>query len=110
MVIEDFHYLSLDERRKFAFDMKALWGYGVFLVIVGVWSEQNLLTFLNRDLSGRVREVPIVWTHDDLARILRRVALRSPSSSRRSSRTGPLLIVSGTLGSCSGSSSGHWMS
>lgn len=71
VVIEDFHYLSLEERRKFAFDMKALWDYGVFLVIVGVWSEQNLLIFLNPDLSGRVREVPIVWTDADLAKIFK---------------------------------------
>jgi hypothetical protein len=72
LVIEDFHYLSLEERRKFAFDMKALWDYGVFVVIVGVWSEQNLLTFLNPDLTGRVREVPIVWTDADLAKIFER--------------------------------------
>lgn len=66
LVIEDFHYLSVEERRSFAFDLKALWDYGVFVVIVGVWSEQNMLLFLNSDLSGRVREVPIVWTAPDL--------------------------------------------
>lgn len=66
LVIEDFHYLSVDERRAFAFDLKALWDYGVFVVIVGVWSEQNMLLFLNPDLTGRVREVPIVWTEADL--------------------------------------------
>jgi hypothetical protein len=57
LVIEDFHYLSVEERRAFAFDLKALWDYGVFVVIVGVWSEQNMLLFLNSDLSGRVREI-----------------------------------------------------
>jgi hypothetical protein len=62
----DFHYLSVDERRAFAFDLKALWDYGVFVVIVGVWSEQNMLLFLNPDLAGRVREVPIVWSASDL--------------------------------------------
>lgn len=66
LVIEDFHYLSVDERRAFAFDLKALWDYGVFVVIVGVWSEQNMLLFLNPDLAGRVREVPIVWSASDL--------------------------------------------
>jgi hypothetical protein len=72
LVIEDFHYLSVDERRAFAFDLKALWDYGVFVVIVGVWSEQNLLMFLNPDLSGRVVEVPIVWTVKDLQKIFAR--------------------------------------
>jgi hypothetical protein len=72
LVIEDFHYLSVDERRTFAFDLKALWDYGVFVVIVGVWSEQNMLLFLNPDLTGRVREVPIVWGYRDLRRIFER--------------------------------------
>jgi hypothetical protein len=69
LVIEDFHYLSIDERRKFAFDLKALWDFGVFVIIVGVWSAQNMLLYLNPDLTGRVQEIPIVWTHDDLSRI-----------------------------------------
>jgi hypothetical protein len=69
LVIEDFHYLSVGERKKFAFDLKALWDYGVFVVIVGVWSEQNMLLFLNPDLSGRVKEIAIVWTKSDLRRI-----------------------------------------
>jgi hypothetical protein len=69
LVIEDFHYLSIEERKKFAFDLKALWDYGVFVVIVGVWSEQNMLLFLNPDLTGRVKEIAIVWTESDLRRI-----------------------------------------
>jgi hypothetical protein len=69
LVVEDFHYLSISERTKFAFDLKALWDFGVFVVIVGVWSEQNMLLFLNSDLTARVHEVSIVWNHDDLAAI-----------------------------------------
>ena len=72
LVIEDFHYLSVAERRIFAFDLKALWDYGVFVVIIGVWSEQNLIQYLNPDLSGRVLEVPIVWQEADLREIFRR--------------------------------------
>jgi hypothetical protein len=72
LVIEDFHYLSVEERRAFAFDLKALWDYGVFVVVVGVWSEQNMLLFLNPDLTGRVLEVPIVWTESDLGLIFER--------------------------------------
>lgn len=66
LVIEDFHYLSVAERQRFAFDLKALWDYGVFVTIVGVWSKQNMLLFLNPDLSGRVEEVPIIWNDADL--------------------------------------------
>jgi hypothetical protein len=69
LVIEDFHYLSINERAALAFDLKALWDYGVFVIIVGVWSKQNMLLYLNPDLSGRVEEVPIVWTEADLAKV-----------------------------------------
>lgn len=69
-VIEDFHYMSVDERRKFAFDLKALWDYGLFVVVVGVWSQSNMLLYLNPDLTGRVNEVPIYWTADDLGRVV----------------------------------------
>ena len=70
LVIEDFHYMSTDDRRSFAFDLKALWDYGVFVIIIGVWSDTNLLLHLNPDLSGRVTEVPIDWSNADLTRIL----------------------------------------
>src|SRR5437763_843491 len=39
LVVEDFHYMSTEDRRNLAFDLKALWDYGVFVVIIGVWSE-----------------------------------------------------------------------
>jgi hypothetical protein len=59
LVIEDFHYMSTDDRRGFAFDLKALWDYQVFIIIIGVWSDTNLLLHLNPDLTGRVMEIPI---------------------------------------------------
>lgn len=70
LVIEDFHYLSIEERKQFAFDLKALWDYGVFVVIIGVWSQSNMLLFLNPDLTNRVCEIPIVWSNDELSQIL----------------------------------------
>lgn len=70
LVIEDFHYLSREERSSFAFDLKAFWDWGVMIVIIGVWSEDNLLLTLNTDLTGRVEELTVEWNNDDLARIL----------------------------------------
>lgn len=70
LAIEDFHYMSTEDRRNFAFDLKSLWDYGVFVVIIGVWSETNLLLHLNPDLTGRVTEISIAWSNDDLKRIL----------------------------------------
>jgi len=70
LVIEDFHYLATEERKHFAFDLKALWDFGVFVLIVGVWAENNFLLSLNPDLTGRVEELAISWSKEDLERIL----------------------------------------
>lgn len=70
LVIEDFHYLSVEERKVFSYDLKTLWDYGCFVVIIGVWSQSNMLTFLNADLSGRINEVSIYWSPDDLKKVL----------------------------------------
>lgn len=72
LIIEDFHYLSVDERRRFAFDLKALWDYGLFVVIIGVWSQSNMLLYFNPDLSGRVEEVSIYWSETDLKAVMDR--------------------------------------
>lgn len=70
LVIEDFHYMSTGERKKFAFDLKALWEYGLFVVVIGVWSQSNMLLYLNPDLSGRVHEITIYWSDEDLSHVL----------------------------------------
>jgi hypothetical protein len=70
LVIEDFHYLSPEQRREFSFDLKALWDYGTYVVVIGIWSENNLLIHLNPDLAGRIEEVSIYWSSDDLKRVL----------------------------------------
>ena len=70
LVIEDFHYLSIAERTAFSFDLKAFWDWGVQVIIVGVWSVNNMLLSLNPDLTGRLEEITITWNEDDLGRIL----------------------------------------
>jgi hypothetical protein len=70
VIIEDFHYLPEEEKRKLAFDLKAFWDYSVFLMIIGVWSEQNLLTYYNGDLSGRVEEIDVQWSNEELEQVL----------------------------------------
>jgi hypothetical protein len=69
LVIEDFHYLSEDERRKCAFDLKSLWDYNLPIVIAGAWNDENLLLRLNPELAGRVEEIPVEWSDRDLRRI-----------------------------------------
>ena len=72
LVIEDFHYLSPAERKAFAFDLKALWDYRIYVVIIGIWTENNLLLHLNPDLSGRIIELKLYWNTEDLHSVIRR--------------------------------------
>lgn len=70
IVIEDFHYLNTRERQIFAYDLKALWDYGCFFVIIGVWTKTNLLIYLNSDLGSRIEEIPISWSRADLEQVI----------------------------------------
>ena len=70
LVIEDFHYLSIKERKIFAYDLKALWDYGCFVIIIGVWSQSNMLIYLNPDLTGRIVEKSIYWSSNDLSQVI----------------------------------------
>ena len=70
LVIEDFHYLSNDQQRKFAFDLKTLWDYNTFVVIVGVWISENMLITLNPDLSDRIEELSVTWQQEELRQVL----------------------------------------
>jgi len=70
LVIEDYHYLPEAEQRKFAFDLKTLWDYRTFIVVVGVWISENMLITLNSDLSDRIEELSISWSEDELCQVL----------------------------------------
>jgi hypothetical protein len=70
LVVEDFHYLPVDEQRKFAFDLKTLWDYKTFVVVVGVWISENMLITLNSDLSDRIEEIAVTWSNSDLKKVL----------------------------------------
>jgi hypothetical protein len=70
VIIEDFHYVPEEEKRRLAFDLKALWDMKTFFVIVGVWAEQNLLQYYNGDLSGRIEEIDIQWNNGELHEVI----------------------------------------
>lgn len=72
VVIEDFHYLDEEQRKEFAFLLKALWEAGIFVIIVGVWAEQNLLIYYNGDLAQRIEEIDLVWSDRDLRLVIER--------------------------------------
>lgn len=72
LVIEDFHYLPVEEQRKFAFDLKTLWDYKTFIVVVGVWISENMLITLNSDLSDRIEEIAVTWNTNELKKVLKK--------------------------------------
>lgn len=58
------------KKKLFAFDLKAMWDYGLYVVLIGVWADHNLLLNLNSDLAGRVHEISILWTKEDLRQVI----------------------------------------
>lgn len=70
LIIEDFHYINEKEKKAFSFDLKALWDYQCFVIIIGVWSQSGYLTTLNSDLLSRIKELSIVWSDDDLKAVI----------------------------------------
>lgn len=69
-IIEDFHYMPEEEKKRLAFDLKALWDMRTFLIVVGIWAEHNLLPYYNGDLSGRIDEIDVQWTNEELGQVL----------------------------------------
>lgn len=72
LVLEDFHYVTEENRKAFAFILKALGDYGVYVILVGIWPEDHLLTYYNGNLDGRVEDVRLVWEDADLDAVLRK--------------------------------------
>lgn len=70
LVIEDFHYLPENVQEEFAYEMKAMGEYGVFVIVIGVWAKGNLLTYFNGELDGRVRDIHLAWNDHDLHSVL----------------------------------------
>lgn len=72
LIIEDFHYLSEETRQEIAFHLKALFESNVFVLLIGIWAEQNLLAYYNGDLIGRIEEINIGWIYEDLYEVLKK--------------------------------------
>jgi hypothetical protein len=69
-IVEDFHYIPEEEKKKLSFDLKAFWDMRTFFIIVGIWAEQNLLPYYNGDLSGRIDEIDVQWSGQELEQVL----------------------------------------
>jgi len=65
-----FHYVSESRRQELAFILKALGDYGVGVIVVGIWPQDHLLTYYNGDLDGRVEDIRLEWSPEELEQVL----------------------------------------
>lgn len=73
IILENFHYLTYENQKRFAFDLRAFQELGVRFIILGVWRERNRMLQFNGDLLDRVQEIPVEpWEIDDFRRIVNR--------------------------------------
>lgn len=72
IVIEDFHYLSVETQKDFAVALKAFHeASDLCFIIVGVWLEENRLIVYNGDLTGRVVAVDADrWKQAELDQVI----------------------------------------
>lgn len=75
LVLEDFHYVSEQNRRDIAYRLKAMLDYGVPVVVVGIWpQETDMLVYYDGDLDGRVDSLYLAWDDGELRDVLRQGA------------------------------------
>lgn len=73
VILENFHYLTEDVQRQFAFDLRAFQELDVQFVILGIWREKNRMAQFNGDLLDRVIEIPVEpWLEKDFRAVAKR--------------------------------------
>jgi len=71
VILENFHYLTLENQRKFAFDLRTFQDLRIKFIILGVWRDKNKLALYNGDLLDRVYEIPVEpWDKTDFDRVI----------------------------------------
>jgi hypothetical protein len=72
IVLEDFHYLSIEAQKDFSVALKAFHEQSkLCFIIVGVWLEEGRLTVYNGDLTGRIVGVNADrWTTEELRKVV----------------------------------------
>lgn len=72
IVLEDFHYLSIEAQKDFAVALKAFHEKSkLCFIVIGVWLEEGRLTVYNGDLTGRIVGVNAdKWTREELKQVM----------------------------------------
>ena len=72
IVIENFHYLSMDAQKDLAYDLRTFDDKNILFIILGIWKERNRLTQFNGDLTDRLIEVPVEpWKNEDFEAVIK---------------------------------------
>lgn len=73
IVLENFHYLSLEVQEALAYDLRVFQDHHIIFIILGIWREANRLVQFNGDLLDRISEVPVEpWDGHDFIRVIRK--------------------------------------
>jgi hypothetical protein len=71
IVLENFHYLSLEVQEALAYDLRTFQDHHIVFVILGIWREANRLIQFNGDLLDRITEVPVEpWEKSDFSKVI----------------------------------------
>ncbi|HYB39985.1 MAG TPA: hypothetical protein VEF72_32555 [Mycobacterium sp.] len=70
MVLKYFHYITESVQKDLAFLLKAMGEYGLFVIVVGVWPKDHLLTYYNGDLEGHVEDIHLKWSDSELKKVI----------------------------------------
>lgn len=71
IVLENFHYLSLETQENLAYDLRIFQDHQIIFIILGIWREANRLVQFNGDLLDRISEVPVEpWEKNDFTRVI----------------------------------------
>ena len=72
IILENFHYLTDEIQKSFAFDLRTFQDIGTRVIISGMWRDENRLNQYNGDLQDRIIELPVEpWLEKDLRKIIK---------------------------------------
>jgi len=70
IILENFHYLSEEQQKKFSYDLRTFQETGIRFVVLGVWREKDRMSQYNGDLLDRIEEIAVEpWSDEDFKKI-----------------------------------------
>ncbi|SHK56236.1 hypothetical protein SAMN04488028_10639 [Reichenbachiella agariperforans] len=71
IIVENFHYLTEDNQKLLAIDLRIFDDYKIQFIVLGIWREKNRLIQFNGDLVDRLIEIPVEpWEKQHLEAIV----------------------------------------